>query len=196
MRIQPDEAGQASRAPAPFVQLKGEAMQKNDLWIAPVLEAALIFVAAITGWATHTPLVFASLGPTAYELIETPERKTARPYNIVVGHLIGILAGFAGLFIAHAWNAPALAAGTIALPRAGASVLAAALTVLFTLLFKASQPAAVATSLLIALGSLQTWEDGFFIMGGVLMMLLLGEPLRVLRLQHRAKETRRQTAGS
>jgi len=169
-------------------------MQKNDLWIAPVCEAALIFVVAIVGWVTYKPLVFASLGPTAYELIETPERKTARPYNVFVGHLTGILAGFVGLYAAHAFNSPAISKGEVTLNRVGAAVLAAGLTVFFTLLFKASQPAAVSTTLLIALGTLQTWQDGFLIMGAVLMMLLVGEPLRNLRLQQKAR-AERQSQG-
>lgn len=165
-------------------------MQKNDLWIAPISEAALIFIVAIVGWVTHKPLVFASLGPTAYELVETPERKSARPYNVFVGHLIAVLAGFAGLYASGAFNSPPISKGFVTLDRVGAAVLAAGLTVFFTLLVKASQPAAISTTLLISLGTLQVWQDGFLIMGAVLMMLIVGEPLRKLRLQQKAKSAR------
>lgn len=33
----------------------------------------------------HEPHFFASLGPTAYELAETPERQSAKPYNVAAG---------------------------------------------------------------------------------------------------------------
>jgi hypothetical protein len=166
-------------------------MEKNDLWFASVCEAALIFIVAVAGWIAHQPLVFASLGPTAYELIETPHRKSARPYNVVVGHLIGVLAGFAGLYAAHAFHSPPVV-HEVALPRVGAGVLAAGLTVFFTLLLKASQPAAVSTTLLVALGTLQHWRDAFVILGAVLLMLLFGEPLRRLRLRQKEKWERQQ----
>lgn len=161
-------------------------MQRRDVVIAPLCEGALLLVAALTGWLTHKPLIFASLGPTAYELIETPERKSARPYNVIAGHLIGVLAGFGALYATHAWSAPSIASGTVAPPRIAAAVLSAALTVLFTLLFRAAQPAAVSTTLLIALGTLQHWEDGFTIMAAVLLMLAVGEPLRHWRLKNKA----------
>jgi CBS-domain-containing membrane protein len=172
-------------------QGEGRAMQKSDLLFATTCEAVLIFIVAIAGWMAHQPLVFASLGPTAYELIETPERKTARPYNVIVGHLIGVLAGFAGLYAAHAFNSPEVAT-EVTLHRAVAAALAAGLTVFFTLLLKASQPAAVSTALLIALGTLQLWRDAFVIMGAVLLMLVFGEPLRMLRLRQKQKREQQQ----
>jgi hypothetical protein len=162
-------------------------MEKKDLLIAPLCEAALLFIAAITGWAVHQPLIFSSLGPTAYELIETPERKSARPYNVFVGHVIGVLSGFTGLYAAHAFNTPGTSS-TVLLPRVGSAVLAAALTVFITLAMKASQPAAVSTSLLIALGVLQTWQDGFVIMGAVVLMLICGQPLRMWRLRDKSRK--------
>lgn len=162
-------------------------MSRRDLYLAPLCEAALLFIAAAIGWAVHRPIIFASLGPTAYELVETPERKSARPYNVVVGHLVGVLAGFLGLYASDAWHAPAISSGTIGWPRIYAVVLASAVTVLVTLLIKATQPAALSTTLLVALGSLQTWQDGFIIMGGVLVMLLFGEPMRLWRLHNKRK---------
>jgi hypothetical protein len=159
---------------------------KKDLVIVPLCEAALLLVAGGVGWALHQPMLFASLGPTAYELIETPERKTARPYNIFAGHLIGVLAGFAATYATHAFNSPGLSSGMVTLPRMGAAALAAALTVLLTLALKASQPAALATSLIIALGTFQHGRDALVIMGAVVLMLILGEPLRLWRLKDRA----------
>ena len=162
-------------------------MSRRDLWIAPLSEVGLLFVAAAIGWAVRRPLIFASLGPTAYELVETPERRSAHPYNVVVGHLVGVLAGFLALWITNAWHTPAFGSGAVDWPRIWAATLAAGLTVEVTLLIRAAQPAAISTALLVALGSMQTWQDGFCLMGGVLIMLLCGEPVRLWRLRMRER---------
>jgi CBS-domain-containing membrane protein len=78
--------------------------QRKDLVLAPLLEAALLVVLGLAGCASHQPLIFASLGPTAYELIETPERRSARPYNIIMGNLIALLSAFAALWIIGTWR--------------------------------------------------------------------------------------------
>ena len=78
-------------------------MPRRDLAIAPLCEAALIFVIALASWLIHKPLIFASLGPTAYEQVETPKRKSGHPYNVIVGHLIAVLAGFTAVWLCRAW---------------------------------------------------------------------------------------------
>ncbi len=72
-------------------------MWRKNVVVAPLLEAALILTVALTGWLTHQPLVFTSLGPTAFEMIETPKRPSARPYHTLAGHTIAVLAAFAAL---------------------------------------------------------------------------------------------------
>ncbi len=164
-------------------------MSKRELFIVPLCEGAILAIAAVMGWMVHKPFLFASLGPTAYELIETPERPSARAYNIIVGHLAGVLSGFAAVYCCHALNTQGISSGTVVGPRIGAATLAAALTVLITLLLHATQPAAVSTTLLIALGTLQTWQDGFVIMSAVLVVLLCGSPLRRWRLREKSGNT-------
>jgi len=153
-------------------------MSRKEFVIAPLCEGALILAVSAAGWLTHSPLIFTSLGPTAFELIETPNRPSARPYNVIIGHLIGVVAGFAALGMTHAWLAPAISSGMVSPLRVAAATISAILTVLLTLLTHATQPAALSTTLLISLGTLQRWQDGFFIMGAVLLLVLLGEPLR------------------
>ncbi len=157
-------------------------MKRRDLIVAPLCEAGLILVAALAAWFVHQPLFFASLGPTAYEMIETPGRKSARPYNVIVGHLIGVLSGFAALALTHAWYAPKVSNGDIALLRVWAAVIATLLTVLFTLLARAQQPAALSTTLLVATGTMQRLHDGLIIMTAILLLTAVGEPLRRWRL--------------
>jgi hypothetical protein len=153
-------------------------MQRKDFMIAPLCEGALILVVSVVGWISHQPLIFASLGPTAFELIETPKRRSARPYNVIAGHLIAVLAGFAALYLTHGWAVPAVSAKGVPLLRVWAAVLAAAITVVVTLLIDATQPAALSTTLLVSLGIMQRPRDGILIMCAVLLMTLIGEPLR------------------
>lgn len=157
------------------------------MFIAPALESALILVLAFAGWISGTPLIFASLGPTAYELVETPERPSARPYNILVGHLIAVLAGFAALWLTNAWAVPSVSSHGVPFPRVWSAAIAALLTVFGTLLARANQSAALSTTMLIALGFMQTWQDGVVIMVAVLLMTAIGEPVR--RWRRRAKES-------
>jgi hypothetical protein len=65
-------------------------------------EGGLVLLLAAIGWATKQPLIFASLGPTAYELVEQPQLRSARAYNIIVGHLIGLGAGFFAVYLLNA----------------------------------------------------------------------------------------------
>ncbi|MGB7134769.1 MAG: HPP family protein [Acidobacteriaceae bacterium] len=167
-------------------------MHKRDLLIAPAGEAFLILIAALAGWLARQPLIFASLGPTAYELIETPHRRSARPYSILIGHLTGIAAAWLALFLTHAWTAGPISAAGVPMARIWAAVIAAAITTFVTLLLRASQPAAIATSLLIATGLMQTPRDAALIMAAVVLIILCGEPIRRWRLSEQKKrgETR------
>ena len=153
-------------------------MERRDLVIAPLCEGALVLVVALAAWVARQPLIFASLGPTAFELIETPKRSSARPYNVIVGHLIAVISAYIALYVTRGWWAPAASLGDIRLARVACATLAGLLTVLGTLLLRATQPAALSTTLLIALGVMQRKRDALIIMAGVLLMVAVGEPLR------------------
>jgi hypothetical protein len=158
---------------------------RRDILIAPVCEGALVLVMGLASWVSHNPLIFASLGPTAYELVETPERPSARTYNVIAGHLIAVLSAFLAIYVTGAVHSPQLSQNGITLPRVWAAALAAALTVLVTLVARATQPAALSTTLVVALGTMQQWRDGFFIMAAVLLMTVLALPIKNLQLKLR-----------
>lgn len=160
-----------------------KAKHKDMLW-ATAGEAGMVLAAGGVGWAVHQPLIFASLGPTIYELVEQPQLRSARTYNIVVGHLIALGSGFFALWVLNAWSAPhVLSAGFVTTPRLWAAALASALTVVSALAMKASQPAALSTALLVALGSMQTGRDAGAIIAGICLVTLIGQPVRHIRLK-------------
>src|SRR5215475_7469835 len=163
------------------------AMLKNraDLFWATLGEGGLVLVMAAIGWATNQPLIFASLGPTAYELVEQPQLPSARTYNIIVGHLTGLGSGFLSVYLMNAWAAPSvMAMGVVSPERMGAMTIAAALTTLVTLVLRAGQPAALATTLLVSTGAMQTRQDAVVIVVGILLIAAVGEPVRRFRLKH------------
>lgn len=174
-------------------------LNRRSDWIWATLgEGGLVLAVAALGWATRQPLIFASLGPTAYEMVEQPRLRSARIYNIVVGHMIGLGMGFLALWALHAWGEPnVLSAGIVTAPRLWASTLAATLTTLLTLILRAGQPAALATTLLVSVGAMQTSRSAIAIVAGVLIITAIGEPVRRLRLRFmEADERRRSLAAS
>src|SRR5215468_3733089 len=101
----------------------------SDLVWATLGEGGLVLALAAIGWATNQPIIFASLGPTAYELVEQPQMPSARPYNIIMGHLIGLSAGFLAVYLLNAWAAPnVLATGVVSPQRLWAATISAGLT--------------------------------------------------------------------
>ncbi|HEY9472684.1 MAG TPA: HPP family protein, partial [Mycobacteriales bacterium] len=54
---------------------------------------------AMAALVTRQPLVFPSLGPTAFLLFSTPHLPTASPRNTLCGHFIGIVTGYLSLVV-------------------------------------------------------------------------------------------------
>jgi hypothetical protein len=154
----------------------GVGKRTAGLILASLCEAGLLLLAGSAAVLLHKPLFFASLGPTAYELTETPERESAKPYNVIVGHFIGVLSGFLALALTNAWMAPVITTSTISWIRVWATVIATLFTVAGTQLAKATQPAALATTLIVATGSMQSWQDGLSIITAVILLAVVGRP--------------------
>jgi len=156
----------------------------DAVW-APLSAGALILVIGLIGLVAHQPLLFPSLGPTAFLQTETPDQPSSRPYNVIVGHLVGLLAGFLAVWVCQAAGAPSvLTTHELTAPRVWASVLAIVLTLLVGLLLRASHPPAAATTLLASLGGFPpTLRSTGTVMAGVLLVALLGEGLRRLRVK-------------
>jgi hypothetical protein len=102
---------------------------------------------------------------------------------VLVGHAIGLLAGFAALTLLNAWAAPVvLQTKELAAIRVAAAVIALMLTLGLAPLVRAGHPPAGATALLVALGSLQTFTDAVNVICGAAILALIGELLRRVRL--------------
>lgn len=108
---------------------------------------------------TRSPFIFPSLGPTAFLFFYTPTAPAASPRNTIIGHAIGVLAGYSSLVITGLTMAgPALAVG-VTWPRVIAAALSLGLTAGFMVLLKSPHPPAGATTLIISLGILtKPWQ--------------------------------------
>jgi CBS-domain-containing membrane protein len=160
-----------------------------DILWDPLAAAALMISIGLLGVFTNTPLLFPSLGPTAFLQIENPELKSARFYNTVVGHLIGLISGVLAVLLFNANQFPSvMETGRLDPARIFASALAIGLTIAIGLLLHASHPPASATTLLVALGGFRLdLRTILVVMSGVLLIGVLGEGMRRARLARMRK---------
>lgn len=121
---------------------------------------------------THSPFIFPSLGPTAFLFFYTPTAPSASPRNTLIGHAVGVIAGYFSLVVTGLTMAgPALAVG-VTWPRVIAAALSLGLTAGLMVLLKSPHPPAGATTLIISLGILrQPWQLVLLMVAVVLLTL-------------------------
>jgi hypothetical protein len=168
----------------------------DPVW-SPFVSMALLAVVGIAGLLVGRPWLLPSLGPTAVLQAENPAHPTSRAWNVVVGHMGGLIAGFLAVLVFHAEASPVVLQAKILTPeRVGAALLAILLTVLLGQLTRASHPPAAATTLLVALGSIGTVLDAANLMAGVLILTACGEVMRHVRLSRVAPAERMAPSAS
>jgi CBS-domain-containing membrane protein len=131
-------------------------------------------------WAAAVPWLFPSLGPTIAIQSQAPDSAVARPWNVVVGHLIGAAVGFACVHLTGAFReSPVNIAHLLSESRLLAAVLAMVLSMALQHAAKADHPPAQATTLLIVVGALDADLKGAgVLLAGILLIAALGEMVR------------------
>jgi hypothetical protein len=168
----------------------------DSIW-GPAVAAAMLLVVGVLGVLVGKPWLGPSIGPSAVLIAMTPAHPTSRGYNTFVGHAGGLLAGFAAVVLLGAVNEPAvLTTGILTWPRVAAAVVAVALTVLIGIFTRASHPPAAATTLLVALGSVATLDRALAVMAGVIIIAVMGELIRRVRLERVTPAERRGPSES
>jgi CBS domain-containing membrane protein len=138
---------------------------------------------AVCGLAAHLakqPMLFPSLGPSALLFFEKPTAPESSPYNAVVGHLVGILAGVAAIALFGLLDAPSVLEAGVTLARVGAATLSVALVALLLPPLRASHPPAGATTLLVSLGLLDQPRQLAWVLAGVVLLTALSWALNRL----------------
>jgi hypothetical protein len=168
----------------------------DPVW-GPVVAGALLLGVGALGLLIGKPWLLPSLGPTAVLLAVSPAHPTARPWNIFIGHLGGLVAGFAAVFLLGAQDAPVvLTDGVLVAARVFAAALAVAVAVLIGDVLRAPHPPAAATALLVALGSIATLDKALWVVAGAAVIAILGEGARLVRLDRRVPAERRAPTRS
>lgn len=143
-------------------------------WFALVNGVLSIGVMSAAAWATGSPFVFPSLGPTAFLFFYTPTAASAAPRNTVFGHLIGALAGYLALVVFGLTEAaPAFETGVSA-ARVGAAAVSLGLTSGLMVWFRVPHPPAGATTLIVSLGILRTPGQLSVLMLAVVLLTVQG----------------------
>lgn len=142
--------------------------------LASVNGGIVIFTLSILAWLTGQPLVFPSLGPTAYVLFTRPFSEAAAPRSVVLSHLGCIGCGLL------AWVSVSFVTGhTVSLDQPGLAQCVSAnvgfvLAVLLLLRLSLPHPPACATALMIATGAITGWWNLGLMAGGIVVIAFQG----------------------
>lgn len=139
----------------------------------------------LLAFALHHPLIFPSLGPTAFLMATSPRSKIASPQNTILGHLIGALCGYLSLVIFGLTNTPAIIISGISIQFIMAAALSIALTSFLMKMLSFEHPPAGATTLIISLGIMHTIPDIIVLMLAVILLVILAELIyRTLKIKY------------
>lgn len=111
-----------------------------------------IAILSALAMVSHAPLVFPSLGPTAFLLFFAPHSRNASPRNTLCGHALGILCGYGALWLMGLRHAPSAMLEGVNLQRVLAAAFSLGATGALMILLRVVHPPAGATTLIISLG--------------------------------------------
>lgn len=154
-----------------------EARRDSTLWLgafALVNGGISTALMALGARLTGEPLVFPSLGPTAFMLFYQPTSAAASPRNAILGHLIGILAGYASLRVFGLQHATPALTGGVTWGWIGSASLSLALTAGMMIWLRVPHPPAGATTLIVSLGILPRPPQLVALFVAILLLVLQG----------------------
>jgi len=127
-----------------------------------VISIVIIGVAAV---CTGQPLIFPSLGPSAFLFFTQPTSPTSSPRNAVLSHGAGILVGWAsywlcGVCFGFGTSTAQAAAAAVSLGLISALMVAADIP----------HPPAASTTLIVSLGLMVQWHQLIAVMAGVVLL--------------------------
>ena len=164
------------------IQLKGKLSMSHLLrrfgakpvWAAFAIVNSFIALALLAALAmvSGTPLVFPSLGPTAFILFFDPLTPAAAPRNALCGHALGILCGYGALVLMGLQHAPSAMAEGVHAPRVLAAALSQAGTAGAMILLRGAPAPAAATTLIVSLGIITAPWHLFTIEVAVALLIL------------------------
>ena len=131
-----------------------------------------IALSGALAWALDEPLVFPSLGATAFLFFETPMAEVASPRNTIVGHGVGALVATLWLFVFALQDNPNVLIEGFSPERAAAVALSVGCTGGLLRLLRAAHPPAGATTVIVSAGLLHTGSQLAALAAGVVLLTL------------------------
>jgi CBS-domain-containing membrane protein len=131
-----------------------------------------IALSGALAWGLDEPLVFPSLGATAFLFFETPMAEVASPRNTLIGHYVGALVATAWLFVFGLQDHASVLVEGFGPERAAAVALSVACTGGILRLLRAAHPPAGATTVIVSAGLLHTGSQLAALAAGVALLTL------------------------
>jgi hypothetical protein len=153
------------------MESKREEMVRHVLRVG-IHVSLLVAVPALAAWALGKPLIFPSLGPSAFALgISSDKAECGR--SVIGGHFVGVVGGLVAYHLLASGLTlenipPAWSPDGLRLVMSG--LLSILLTTAAMLITKTSHAPACATTLIISLGLLPTFSDGGIILLAVMRL--------------------------
>lgn len=130
--------------------------------------------------AFRQPLVFPSVGPTVMVLAERPRSASARPRNVVLGHLVGVAAGVGALWAFGLWSHPSVVVEGFTVSRVASAAASLAVTSLLLQVLQAPHAPAGATTLIVSLGLLKSGSALLAILAAIVFVTVVATGLNLL----------------
>jgi CBS-domain-containing membrane protein len=129
-----------------------------------------IALSGLLAWALDEPLVFPSLGATAFLFFETPMAEVASVRNTIIGHSVGAAVAFGWLNVFGLVGEPSAIATGFSAGRVACVALSLAFTGGILRLLRAAHPPAGATTVIVSIGLLTTWNELLVLLAGVALL--------------------------
>jgi CBS domain-containing membrane protein len=133
-----------------------------------------ISTAGLAAWAFDEPLLFPSLGATAFLIFETPTADVGTPRNTIIGHAVAIGCAVLSLAVFGLLGDPSAFEEGVTLARALAVALSVGLTGGILRLLRAAHPPAGATTIIVSSGLLAEGDQILAVAVGVLIVTAAG----------------------
>ena len=114
-----------------------------------LLATASLFCVLIFLEQQGKEVIIASLGATAFIIFAMPDKITAQPRNVIGGHIVGLICGFAGY-----WTLSILPIPDQFIAKAGIHAFSVGLAIFIMVVINTEHPPAAGTALGVALGGL------------------------------------------
>lgn len=154
-------------------RLVGHLHPRTALGLISGFHGALsIGLLAVIALLTQEPFIFPSVGSSAFILFYRPLVAAASPRNVLLGHTIGVLTGWASLWMFGLLGAPSAFEAGMDGMRVAATAVGMGLSCALMVWLRAAHPPAAATSLLVSMGLISSlWHLPLLLAGALILVL-------------------------